>query len=283
MRDLLREFLEFIKDKKNFSEGSIEAYRKDLEDFTVFLMGKDYVSVEELDVMAFIESIKKEYSENSIYRKLVSMRAFYKYLYKRGLVEKLPTEGLKPLKPRIQMPETLEWEEVKRVMDQCGSDIKGRRDFMVIELLIQTGLLISDVLEVKLTDLKSTGYKKIKYIKNNRLHFVEISEDLSERIKLFVGKYEKHIIKENSDFIFHGLTRQNFGARFKKYGEKAGMNQNIYPNMLRNTLAKQSMENGMDETREKMHLEKLEGTGVYITRNLDKIRDLYMEIAIGDK
>jgi integrase/recombinase XerD len=283
MRDLLREFLEFIKDKKNFSEGSIEAYRKDLEDFTVFLMGKDYVSVEELDVMAFIESIKKEYSENSIYRKLVSMRAFYKYLYKRGLVEKLPTEGLKPLKPRIQMPETLEWEEVKRVMDQCGSDIKGRRDFMVIELLIQTGLLISDVLEVKLTDLRSTGYKKIKYIKNNRLHFVEISEDLSERIKLFVGKYEKHIIKENSDFIFHGLTRQNFGARFKKYGEKAGMNQNIYPNMLRNTLAKQSMENGMDETREKMHLEKLEGTGVYITRNLDKIRDLYMEIAIGDK
>lgn len=283
MRGLLREFIEFIRDKKNFSQGSIEAYRKDLEDFTVFLMGKDYVSVEEMDVMAFIESIKGEYSENSIYRKLVSLRAFYKYLYKKGLVEKLPTEGLKPMKPTMQMPETLEWEEVRRIMDQCGRDVKGQRDLMMIELLIETGLLISDVLEIKIADLQSTGYQKIKCIKNNRLNFIEVSRELSEKMKSFVDKYEKHIERENSGLLFHGLTRQNFGARFKKYGQRAGIDQNVYPNMLRNTLAKKSLEKGLDDAREKMHLEKLEGTGIYITRNLDKIRDLYMEIAIGDK
>ena len=283
MRELLKEFLAFIKDKKGFSESSIEAYRKDLEDFTVFLMGKDYVAVEDLDVMSFIENMKKEYSENSIYRKLVSLRAFYKYLYKKGLVEKLPTEGLKPVKPTTQMPETLEWEEVRRIMDQCGNNAKGKRDKLVIELLLQSGLLISEVLEIKINDLQSTDYKKIKYVKNNRLHFIEIGTELSEKIKLFVEVDGKEIMKEGDDFLFQGVTRQNFGARFKKYGQKAGVNQNVYPNMLRNTLAKKYLDSGMDEVKDKMHLEKLEGTGVYITRNLDKIRELYMKIAIGDK
>jgi integrase/recombinase XerD len=283
MRELLKEFLAFIKDKKGFSESSIEAYRKDLEDFTVFLMGKDYVAVEDLDVMSFIENMKKEYSENSIYRKLVSLRAFYKYLYKRGLVEKLPTEGLKPVKPTTQMPETLEWEEVRRIMDQCGNSAKGKRDKLVIELLLQSGLLISEVLEIKINDLQSTDYKKIKYVKNNRLHFIEIGTELSEKIKLFVEVDGKEIMKKGDDFLFQGVTRQNFGARFKKYGQKAGVNQNVYPNMLRNTLAKKYLDSGMDEVKDKMHLEKLEGTGVYITRNLDKIRELYMKIAIGDK
>lgn len=283
MRELLIDFLEFLKDKKSFSESSIEAYRKDLEDFTVFLMGKDYESVEELDVMAFIENIKKDYSENSIYRKLVSLRAFYKFLYKKGIVENLPTEGLKPVKPVVQMPETLEWEEVRRLMDQCGNEAKGKRDSLAIELLLQTGLLISDVLEIKISDLQSTEYKKIKYVKNNRLHFIEISQDLSEKIKKIIDKELKEISKEKSDLLFQGVTRQNFGARFKKYGQKAGIAQNVYPNMLRNTLAKKYMDSGVDEVKDKMHLEKLEGTGVYITRNLDKIRELYMKIAIGDK
>ncbi|WP_319370183.1 tyrosine-type recombinase/integrase [uncultured Ilyobacter sp.] len=283
MRELLTEFIEFIKEKKGFSESSIEAYKKDLEDFTVFLMGKDYISVEDFDVMSFIENMKKEYSENSIYRKLVSLRAFYKYLYKKGLVEKIPTEGLKPVKPTIQMPETLEWEEVKRIMDQCGNHAKGKRDKLVIELLLQSGLLISEVLEIKISDLQATDYKKIKYVKNNRLHFVEMGSELSEKIRSFVEEDGKELIKDGYDFLFYGVTRQNFGARFKKYGQKAGIDQNVYPNMLRNTLAKKYLDSGIDEVKDKMHLEKLEGTGVYITRNLDKIRELYMEIAIGDK
>ena len=283
MRELLIEFLTFIKDKKGFSESSIEAYRKDLEDFTVFLMGKDYVEVEDLDVMSFIETMKKEYSENSIYRKLVSLRAFYKYLYKKGIVEKLPTEGLKPVKPTVQMPETLEWEEVERIINQCGNQPKGERDKLVIELLLQSGLLISEVLEIKISDLISTEYKKIKYVKNNRLHFIEIGNELSEKIRSFVDEDREKVVNSEGDFLFQGVTRQNFGARFKKYGQKAEISQNVYPNMLRNTLAKKYLDSGLDDVKDKMHLEKLEGTGVYITRNLDKIRELYMEIAIGDK
>jgi len=277
MRELLREFLTYARDKKNFSQVSMDAYRKDLEDFTHFLMGKEYEQVSERDVLAYLENLREEYSENSVYRKLVSLRAFYKYLYKLELVDRLPTENLDPVKPTVKIPETLEWEEVRRIMDQCGSKVKGYRDKLLIKVLLETGLLISDVLDIRKTDLKENSYKRIKYIKNGNLHFIEISDTLGEELRDFLDP-----LKEESDMLFYGITRQNFGARFKVYGKKAGIERKIYPNMLRNTLAKKYVGEGIEELKEKLHYETLEGTGVYMTRNFEKLREIYMKIGIGD-
>lgn len=277
MRGQLKEFLVYVRDKKNFSKVSLEAYRKDLEDFTHSLMGKEYKDVTDRDVLSYLESLKTEYSENSIYRKLVSLRSFYKYLYKLEIVDKLPTEGLDPVKPKVKLPETLEWEEVRRIMDQCRDDTRGKKDRLLIKVLLETGLLISEILDIKKSDLKETDYKRIKYIKNGGLHFVEISETLEEEIR------ECSEIQDNeNDMLFEGITRQNFGARFRGYGEKAGIDKRVYPNMLRNTLAKQYVEKGLDEVKEKLHYGTLEGTGVYMTRNFDKLREIYMKIGIGD-
>lgn len=277
MRELLRDFMTYIREKKNFSQVSLEAYRKDLEDFTYFLMGKEYLDVTERDVLSYMESLKEDYSENSIYRKLVSLRAFYKYLYKLELVERLPTENIGPVKPRVKLPETLEWEEVKRIMDQCTGDIKEYKDKLLIKVLLETGLLISDILSLSKSQLKENSFTRIKYIKNGSLHFIEISETLGEELKDFVETHE-----EEGDLLFKGITRQNFGARFKVYGRKAGIERKVYPNMLRNTLAKKYVGEGMEELKEKLHYEKLEGTGVYMTRNFDKLREIYMKIGIGD-
>lgn len=277
MRELLREFLAYVRDKKNFSKVSLEAYRKDLEDFTHFLMGKEYKEVSEKDVLSYLENLKREYSENSVYRKLVSLRSFYKYLYKLEIVDKLPTENLDPVKPRVKLPETLEREEVRRIMDQCKDDLKGQKDKLLMKVLLETGLLISEVLDAKQSDLKENDYKRIKYIKNGNLHFVEISELLEKELREFLW-----LQSGENDTIFDGVTRQNFGARFKAYGEKAGLDKKVYPNMLRNTLAKEYVEKGVDEVKDKLHYETLSGTGVYMTRNFDKLRKIYMEIGIGD-
>ena len=277
MRELLKEFLTYAKEKRNFSQVSMDAYRKDLEDFTHFLMGKEYDQVSERDVLAYLENLREEYSENSVYRKLVSLRAFYKYLYKLELVDKLPTENLDPVKPTVKIPETLEWEEVRRIMDQCGSEPKGYRDKLLIKVLLETGLLISDVLDIKKSDLREGSYKRIKYVKGGNLHFIEISDTLGEELKEFIES-----LKESSDMVFYGVTRQNFGARFKVYGRKAGIERKIYPNMLRNTLAKKYVGEGMEELKEKLHYDTLQGTGVYMTRNFEKLREIYMDIGIGD-
>lgn len=278
MRKLLGDFLVYIKDKKNFTEVSLEAYRKDLEDFTTFLMGKDYLKVNETDVVAYLEDLKKSYSENSIYRKVVSLRAFYKYLYRLELIDKLPMEGLVPVKPSVKIPEVLSWEEVSRLMDECGDTLKGKRDHLLIKVLLETGLLITDALEIKKTDLRYEKCKRIKYIKNGTLHFIELSSELTSEIERFLER----VGSEESDRIFYKITRQNFAARFRVYGKKAKLERSIYPNMLRNTLAKKYMEEGSEELRSKLHYETLQGTGVYITRNFDKLKEIYIKIGIGD-
>ncbi len=277
MRSQLMDFIDYIKNKKHLSNISLEAYKKDIKDFTYFLMGKDYTDVCEEDILSYLETLSKEYSENSIYRKLVSLRGFYKFLYKQGVIDKLPTEGIEPIKPKVNLPETLEWEEVTRIIGQCGTDLKGERDRLLIELLSETGVLISDILSVRISELREENFKRLKYIKGNQIYFIELREDISNKIEKFVS--EISIDKEN---LFEGVTRQNFAARFKGYAKKAKIEKKVYPNMLRNTLVKDYMSEGIETLKDNLNIDSIEEMSVYKTRNIEKIKDVYMRIAIGD-
>lgn len=268
--NFFNEFLEKSKASGIISSATEEMYRVDLEDFKNFLNGKEEENVQENDILEYIKFLRTKYQENSVFRKYSSVKGFYKYLLKKNIIDVLPMERITLVRSGEKIPEVLEFGEIKAISDACEKNSKGRRDKLIIKILTDIGVQIAEVLEMKISDLEKYNYEYFSIIKNGKMVLMELSEELSGEINKFIEEDRENLISGSSDYIFYGLSRQNFRARFLVAGKKAGIEREISPNMLRNTSIKE---------REKY--EYLDENGDALTL-LNRIKEEYIRIGIGD-
>lgn len=266
--DLLKEFLDNGRESGALSSATVEMYKVDIEDFKKFIEDIDFVDVKEEDILRYIEFLKKRYQDNSIFRKYSSIRNFYKYLLKNHIIDDLPMENISIAKSHEKVQEYLEWGEIKSISDFCENNAKGKRDRLIIKIIGETGVQISEVLDIKISDLNRNDFQYFSIIKNGGIFLVELSEEISEEIKRFIEDNRKELLDGPSDYLFYGLSRQNFRARFMSAAKKAGIQREISPNMIRNTFQK-----------EKERYEDPDGDGMKL---LERIKQEYMRIGIGD-
>lgn len=273
----LKNFLKYLKKEKEFADNTLESYKIDLEVF-FSMLNKNYYDMTEKDILEHIEVLREKYTQNTVNRKVTTYKRFFKYLYKNNKIERLITENIKNLRQINYIPESLSKTDIKKIIDNCDKDKKGNRDKLVIHLLVNTGLLISEILSIKKSDIVNNKYLKYSHKKYPKM--IELKEDTLKLLDEFI----KNNNIKNDDYIFSGLTRQNFAARLKKYARKAKIDRNIYPNMFRNTLALDLLEKGEDikNIKEKLNYINISRAGIYSIRNKKSIKEIYNEIAIGD-
>ena len=261
--DFINEFLKDSRDSGKINSSTLKIYRKDIEDFDGFIVGKDLLDVETEDIVSYIEELKKKYSDMSIYRKLSSLKSFYKYLLKSRIIDVNPAKNVEIPNRVKKVTEPLEKWELKRVLDVCDESYEGRRDSLVIRLLYETGFKIGDILDLDRENLEKYDYRMINIRSASKILNQRISEELSQDLKKFV---ENLFIKmyTNRNKIFQELTREGFRVRFISYGKKAELDRDISPNMIKKIIAE-------EKTRDE------EGLSL-----IDKIREQYMRIGIGD-
>lgn len=261
--DLIKEFLDNSKSVGKINSTTLEIYRKDIEDFDGFIVGKELMDATRDDIVRYIAKLKKRYSDRSIYRKLSSVKSFYRYLCENRIIETSPVNDVELPKKVKQETQPLEKFEVKGILDVCGDLYEERRDSLIVRILCETGLKIGDVLELEKEALDLADYRTINIYKNSRFLSEPLSEGLSEDLKefctgMFLKKYPKR------DKIFSELSRQSFRVRFKIYAKKAGIEREVSPSMIKKMIIE----------------EKLKSEDGYTL--LDKIRSEYMRIGIGD-
>ena len=144
--DFINEFLKNSKENGKINSSTLEIYRKDIEDFDGFIVGKDLLDVETQDIINYIEELRKKYSDMSIYRKLSSIKSFYKYLLKSKIIDETPVKDIELPNRVKKVTEPLERWELKRILDICNDSYEERRDSLVIKLLYETGFKIGDIL-----------------------------------------------------------------------------------------------------------------------------------------
>lgn len=270
MRDFLEDFYTELKRENLVSTSTREMYITDLEGFKRFLEGKPYEDVEEKDILRYIEEMKGKYKENSIVRKFSSLNIFYKYLLKRRIIDRLPTEEIVVHRDENIQLEGIEWQEVERILEVCGSTPKEKRDRLVIRLLTETGLQIGEILGIKVSELQRGEYKEIPLVKDECYYLIELSPELQEELKEFVENERNSLSLKEEDSVFGGLSRQAFRARFINYGKKARIEREVSPSMIRNN-------HQLEKYRREKELLK-EDT----PRLMEKIREEYIRIGIGD-
>lgn len=257
----MKEFLETSKENGKITDTTHEMYQRDLKDFKEFLGEKNWIDVDNDDILRYIEELKNKYSDRSIYRKVSSLKSFYRYLLQKRIIDFMPMKEIELPKLQKAPVRVLELQELNRILEQCGDSFEGKRDSLVIRLLCETGLKINNILEIEKDMLETYEYKNITAAKGKRLYSEPISEKLGSDLK----KYIEMLKNPEEKRMFGQLSRQGFRARFISYGKKAGIKQEISPNMIKKISIEIKGKYGNDDIS-----------------FIEKIREAYMKIGIGD-
>ena len=264
--EYVEQFLETLVAEKGLSGNSIIAYKKDIQDFYVYLSkaNKAVIEVDKILMQNFIVFLKKErlLAARSISRKVSAIKTFYSFLESENIITHNPTTAIKTPKHDLTLPKVLSVSQIKQMIDfyKGDQDHQSIRAVAMIQLLYSTGLRISELITLSLEDIKMSNANK-----SDTYHFNIKGKGNRERVVLvdkltYQGLVQylkiRHLFlsrNQNNQYLFCSrskighMTRQNFGLILKGIALKCGLEpSSVSPHILRHSFASHMLEGGAD-------------------------------------
>lgn len=252
--ELIDQFLDSLWVESGLSENTLSAYGSDLKIFSKWLKNQTLVDVEESDVALFLESrYKQGISGRSSARILSSLRRFYGYLQREGIVETDPAALIEAPHIGRVLPESLSEKDVDLLLDAPEiTDVLGFRDKVMLEILYATGLRVSELIALKFGQVSfRQGFVRV-IGKGNKERLVPVGEQAMEWLEQYMAGARIDVLAgRQCDDLFvtkrgSGMTRQAFWHIIKRYAKKAGINKHLSPHTLRHAFATHLLNHGAD-------------------------------------
>ncbi len=276
-----------MKNEKHKSENTVESYRRDLLQFITYISAcgiKDTESVTKTDILSYLLKLQGEgRAAASISRMLTSIRSYYLYRIRMGEGINDPTESLEAPHVEKKAPKVLSSEQVERLLNAPDvRDVKGRRDKAMIELLYASGIRVSELINLKMSDI-NTEVKFIRCSGEKKERFIPIGDSSAQAVVQYIVNGRNALLKgRESEMLFvncsgGSISRQGFWKIIKKYGQLAGIETEITPHILRHSFATHLIENGADlkSVQTMMGHADISSTQVYATFLDTHIREVY--------
>jgi len=253
----IENFKNYLKLERGLSMNSIESYEFDLIQFKNFIIEN---SINESPKKCSSSTVKRYLYKNfsnkksrSQARSISALKSFFNYLLFEGEIHSSPINDIESPKIENKLPEVLTEDEIKRLISSVNLDSEfGQRNKTIIEVLYGTGIRVSELTELKLSNIffnenimKITG-------KGNKERFVPLGNIASNEIKEYLKIRNKNIIDTKfSDILFlnrygRGLTRSMIFKIISDSYKKVGLNKKISPHTLRHSFATHLLKNGAD-------------------------------------
>lgn len=258
LQEDVEDYLRYSQIERGLSDNTIFAYRQDLMDFLVFLKkeGLDSWPTKAVDIDAFLaEQRDLNKATSSISRMISSLRKFYQWLVRQNIQKINPMLEIDSPKKEHRLPVALSVDEVTKLLDQPDVTKKlGIRDRALLETLYATGIRVSELINLKFSDLHEE-LKLLKVLgKGSKERLIPISDVAISWIKSYQEKVRDPLLLKSgkyTDTIFlnnrgGALTRQAVWQIIKHYCQMAGIRKNVTPHTLRHTFATHLLENGAD-------------------------------------
>ena len=254
---LINEFNTFLKLEKGLSANTEEAYRRDLLKFNQFLSleahSKSFCLVSLKDLQSFMVYVYDlGLNEASQARIISAIKSFYKFLMIEELIDENPAILLESPKLKRKIPDTLHYDEIQKILESIDlSNAMGIRNRTILELLYSSGLRVSELTHLKLSDL----YLDVDFIKiigkGNKERLVPLGSIAKKFIKMYLKDKRPQFIKEENNFLFlsrngRQLSRVMIFYVLKDAAIKAGINKKISPHTFRHSFATHLVEGGAD-------------------------------------
>lgn len=287
--DIIGKYRRYMKLERNYSENTLDAYMSDLQKLLDYVgsEGLQILDVKLDDLRNFVAALVDiGISARSQGRILSGVRTFYTFLILDGYIEDDPTELLEWPKIGEHLPEVLSVEEVDRLEQACDlSKWEGQRNRTIIEVLFSCGLRVSELINLRLSDLFLTE-KFIRVMgKGKKERLVPISESAVKELQYwFMDRNLMKIKPGEEDFVFLNrrgghLTRMMIFTIVRRLAEAAGIEKTISPHTLRHSFATALLEGGANlrAIQDMLGHERISTTQIYTHIDMHTLREEILE------
>lgn len=287
--DIIGKYRRYMKLERNYSENTLDAYMSDLQKLLDYVgsEGLHVLDVKLDDLRNFVAALVDiGISARSQSRILSGVRTFYTFLILDGYIEDDPTELLEWPKIGEHLPEVLSVEEVDRLEHACDlSKWEGQRNRTIIEVLFSCGLRVSELINLRLSDL-FLDEKFIRVMgKGKKERLVPISESAVKELQYwFMDRNLMKIKPGEEDFVFLNrrgghLTRMMIFTIVRRLAEAAGIEKTISPHTLRHSFATALLEGGANlrAIQDMLGHERISTTQIYTHIDMHTLREEILE------
>lgn len=283
-------FLNYLLVEKGLSTNTLEAYSRDVGRYLNFIIAKGYAelaSVRQIDVASFLQHLKERgIGPRSRARALSAVRMFHRFLMIEHYSEANPTSIIEAPKTLSKLPSTLTAKEVEKLLTAPGGEGAAEvRDRAMLELLYATGLRVSELVTLKVSDVNLNAGYLLTMGKGRKERLVPIGETARNALEEYMATARLTTDRSGGcEYLFLSrlgseMTRQAFWNIIKKRSLEAGIAKNISPHTLRHSFATHLLENGADLRSVQIMLghADLSTTQIYTHVSRERLKKLHAE------
>lgn len=289
MEKIITKFIEYLEYEKGYSKKTIISYEKDLELFNNYLKENKIENINKIDytiIRKYLSHLHdKNYESSSVSRKISTLRTFFKYNLKENTIKQNPMTLISNPKKEKKLPKYLNYEEMEKLLNCIDITTKeGIREKLIIELLYSTGIRVSELVNIKIKNIK-VHENQIKILgKGNKERIVLFGTKAKELIKLYLNTYKENFKGNISDEYLlinekgKPLSTNKIELIVKDVLKKSALKLNISPHTLRHTFATHLLDSGADlkSVQELLGHENLKTTAIYTHISNERLKNVFI-------
>jgi len=287
IQPLIDQYLNSQLHERQLSINTVNAYARDLTVLEAWRRDKHFdqwqqfspADIRDIAATAF----RRGQSPSSIQRLLSSIRNFFKYLIKEGLLESNPAQDISAPKKSRRLPSVLDIDEISHLLNIPGDDALAKRDRAILELFYSSGLRLSELTGLNLHDLDLAEGSARVTGKGNKQREVPVGKMARQAISEWL-KVRVELLRGDSDAIFISkqgkrLSVRSIQSRIDHWSKQLGLHQHVHPHMLRHSFASHMLESSGDlrAVQELLGHADISTTQIYTHLNFDHLARVYDE------
>ena len=280
----INNYLSYLELEKRYSKHTIISYKRDLQDFKEFIDEFYQLPMNQIELTHIrsymVSLLEKELAKTSVSRKISSVKSFFKYLLKENIIESSPVHLIETPKLEKRLPVFIKEDELTKLFEeiQYEEGLTGIRDKLILTLFYQTGMRLSELINLKLSDLHEGEIKVLG--KRNKERIIPLTKGTISLIDLYLGergdKFSSNsylIVTDKGNKLYEKFVYRKVNYYLSLVSSK----QKKSPHILRHTFATHMLNNGADlnAIKELLGHENLAATQVYTHNTFQKLKSIH--------
>lgn len=285
MTNLLNKFYEYLAGK-NYSLNTVSSYKKDLEQFRIYCKNIDIKKINYDFIREYLHYLyDKKYNSKSISRHISSLKSFFKFLMLNDIIKNNPMVLISSPRVEKKLPNYLNYNDLETILSiPDKNDILGLRNSLILELLYSCGIRVSELVNIKISDIDFSNNRILILGKGNKERYVLYGKVCSNLLNDYISKSRSVLLKKTNEYLFlnkfgNKITDRAIRMIVDDVIKKSSLKLKISPHTFRHTFATHLLNEGADLkiVQELLGHENIATTGIYTHVSNERLRKVYLD------